>query len=81
MAQILVVDDDAHIRDVVRFALEKAGHQVREAADGRAALADFAVSPADLIVLDILMPEVDGLEVLYGLQKLRVEHPREGRQQ
>ena len=38
MAQILVVDDDAHIRDVVRFALEKAGHQVREAADGRALL-------------------------------------------
>ena len=69
MAQILVVDDDAHIRDVVRFALEKAGHQVREAADGRAALADFAVSPADLIVLDILMPEVDGLEVCREIRR------------
>lgn len=69
MAQILVVDDDAHIRDVVRFALEKAGHRVREAADGRAALADFAVSPADLIVLDILMPEVDGLEVCREIRR------------
>jgi two-component system OmpR family response regulator len=69
VANILVVDDDAHIRDIVRFALERAGHQVREAADGRAALADFAASPADLIVLDILMPEVDGLEVCREIRR------------
>jgi two-component system OmpR family response regulator len=69
MAQILVVDDDAHIREVVRFALEKAGHEVREAADGRAALRAFARSPADLLVLDILMPEVDGLEVCRELRR------------
>jgi two-component system OmpR family response regulator len=69
MARILVVDDDAHIREVVRFALEKAGHQVHEAADGRAALAQFAGSPADLVVLDILMPEIDGLEVCRELRR------------
>jgi len=69
MTQILVVDDDAHIRQVVRFALEKAGHEVREAADGRAALAEFAGSPADLVVLDILMPEIDGLEVCRELRR------------
>ncbi len=63
MANILVVDDDAHIRDVVRFALEKAGHVIREAEDGRAALEAWAASGADLIVLDILMPETDGLDV------------------
>jgi two-component system OmpR family response regulator len=60
VARILVVDDDAHIRDVVRFALAKAGHEVSEAADGRAALVEFARSPVDLVVLDILMPEFDG---------------------
>ena len=69
MARILVVDDDAHIRDVVRFALEKAGHQVREAADGRVALAEFARSDVDLVVLDILMPEIDGLEVCRELRR------------
>jgi two-component system OmpR family response regulator len=63
VARILVVDDDAHIRDVVRFALEKAGHAISEAADGRAALDQWAASGTDLIVLDILMPETDGLDV------------------
>ena len=69
MPRILVVDDDAHIREVVRFALEKAGHQVHEAAEGREALESFAATPADLIVLDILMPEVDGLEVCREIRK------------
>lgn len=69
MAKILVVDDDAHIRDVVRFALEKAGHAIVEAADGEAALARYADAAADLIVLDILMPEVDGLEVCRRLRQ------------
>jgi two-component system OmpR family response regulator len=61
MAEILIVDDDGHIREVVRFALERAGHTVREAADGRAALAAIAARAPDLVVLDILMPEEDGL--------------------
>lgn len=69
MAQILIVDDDAHIREVVRYALERAGHRVREAADGRAALASHAGAPADLFVLDILMPEMDGLEVCRELRR------------
>ncbi len=69
MARILVVDDDAHIREVVCFALEKAGHATSEAADGRAALDAFARSPAELVVLDILMPEVDGLEVCRELRR------------
>ncbi len=69
MARILVVDDDAHIREVVRFALERAGHAITEAADGRAALDAFARSPAELVVLDILMPEIDGLEVCRELRR------------
>jgi two-component system OmpR family response regulator len=63
MPDILVVDDDAHLREVVRFALEKAGHQVREARDGAAALRAVGERAPDLIVLDIVMPEQDGLSV------------------
>src|SRR6185436_13037222 len=62
-ANLLLVDDDAHIREVMRFALEKAGHQVTEAADGAAAYALFRGQPFDLVVLDIVMPELDGLEL------------------
>ena len=68
MARILVADDDAHLREVVRFALERAGHEVVEAADGAAALASHEQQPADLVVLDVLMPELDGLEVCRRLR-------------
>jgi two-component system, OmpR family, response regulator len=63
MATVLVVDDDGHIREVVRFALERAGHRVIEAADGRAALEAFERTGVDVVVLDILLPEMDGLDV------------------
>jgi len=68
MAAVLVVDDDRHLREVVRFALERDGHTVTEAADGVAALASFAEDPADLVVLDVVMPELDGLEVCRRLR-------------
>ncbi len=74
MARILVVDDDEHIRDIVRFALESVGHQVTEAADGREALERFSAAPAELVVLDVLMPEQDGLEVCRQLRE-RSEAP------
>jgi len=60
MARVLVADDDAHLREVVRFALERDGHDVVEVADGLAAVA--AAGAADVIVLDVVMPELDGLE-------------------
>ena len=63
MAQILLVDDDPSIRDVVRFALEKDGYQVNEVGNGVAALDAFAAHSPDLIILDIMMPEMDGTEV------------------
>jgi two-component system OmpR family response regulator len=63
MSSVLVVDDDSHIREVVRFALESSGYRVSECADGRAALTAFAEQPPDVVVLDIVMPEIDGLEV------------------
>lgn len=61
--RILVADDDGHIREVVRFALTQAGFDVVEAADGRAALDHFQKNSFDLVVLDLVMPEFDGLDV------------------
>lgn len=67
MARILLVDDP-HIREVVRFALERAGHQVSEAKDGSEALERHAREQPDLLVLDIVMPEEDGLSVCRQLR-------------
>ena len=59
---VLVVDDDPHIRDLLTFALQKAGLATREAADGEAALADIALYRPNLVVLDINLPRMDGIE-------------------
>ena len=67
--RILVVDDDAHIREVVRFALDKAGFDIVEAGNGQKALELFQRTKADLIVLDITMPEMDGLVVCREIRK------------
>jgi two-component system OmpR family response regulator len=67
--RILVVDDDQHIREVICFALRKAGLDPREARDGKEALARFAADPPALIVLDIGMPELDGLDVCRIVRK------------
>jgi two-component system OmpR family response regulator len=69
MARILIVDDDPAIRDVVRFALAKAGFETIEAENGRAALERFADAAPDLIVLDVMMPELDGTEVCRRLRR------------
>jgi two-component system, OmpR family, response regulator len=68
MTRILVVDDDPHLREVVRYALSRQGFAVAEAADGAAALRAQAESPADLVVLDIVMPEMDGIETCRALR-------------
>lgn len=66
---ILIVDDDSHIREVISFALEKAGMKTRAARNGAEALQFFNATGADLIVLDINMPELDGLDVCRELRK------------
>lgn len=65
---ILIADDDPHIRELLVFAFRKAGLDTVEAADGEAALATVAATPPDLIVLDINMPRMDGLEVCRRLR-------------
>jgi two-component system, OmpR family, response regulator len=67
--RILAVDDDLHIREVIRVALRKAEMTVTEARDGREALARFAIDRPDLVILDIGMPELDGLEVCRQIRK------------
>ena len=66
---ILLVDDDPHIRDVVRFAFEKTGMAISIAQDGKEALRQFDSKIHDLVVLDIGMPEMDGLEVCRQIRK------------
>ncbi|HXO73255.1 MAG TPA: response regulator transcription factor, partial [Bradyrhizobium sp.] len=65
----LVVDDDQHIREAICVALKKAGLDPREARDGKEALSRFADDRPELIVLDIGMPELDGLEVCRQIRK------------
>lgn len=67
--KILIVDDDPHILDVISFALENADMSVSTAKNGLLALACFKENPVDLIVLDINMPEMDGLELCRELRK------------
>jgi two-component system OmpR family response regulator len=65
---VLIVDDDPHIRQLLVFAFGKAGIATREAEDGEAALASVAAASPDLVVLDIAMPRMDGLEVCRRLR-------------
>jgi len=67
--RILVVDDDPHIRDVISFALEKAGMTTETARDGREALASFRRRAPDMIILDVGMPDTDGLDVCREIRK------------
>jgi two-component system response regulator MprA len=66
--RILVVDDEPAVRDAVDRALRLEGYETETAQDGREALDVLAVRPPDAVVLDVLMPEVDGLEVCRRLR-------------
>ncbi len=66
--KILLVDDDPDTRQLVTMMLEPAGHKVMTTANGKAALTLLEHEKIDLILLDIMMPEIDGLNVLESLQ-------------
>ena len=74
-ASILVVDDDPDVRAFIVTSLEDMGFEVREASDGESALAAFRAEPADLVVLDFLMPGMSGAEVARALREERPDQP------
>ncbi len=67
-ARILLVDDEQSIQTLLSYPLRKDGYEVVRAADGREALARFAEEPFDLVVLDVMLPALDGLEVCRRLR-------------
>jgi len=69
MSLVLVVDDDETVGDVVAAYLERAGMTVRRASDGIDALTAAAANPPDIVVLDLMLPGVDGLEVCRRLRR------------
>ncbi len=68
MARLLVIDDEPDISLGVRLLLERAGHAVRVSGDGLAGLRTFFADPADLVLLDVMMPRLDGWETLSRLR-------------
>ncbi|MBT8488260.1 MAG: response regulator [Gemmatimonadetes bacterium] len=69
MATVLVIDDDPQIRRVLRRFIEREGHDVVEAEDGKVALRRFVGEPTDMVITDIYMPEMDGIELLIRLRE------------
>jgi CheY-like chemotaxis protein len=69
MARILVIDDQDHIRTLLRLVLEGAGHEVLDASNGRLGLELYREQSADLIITDLLMPEMSGLELMLELTR------------
>jgi DNA-binding response OmpR family regulator len=69
-ARVLVVDDDPHVAEVVTRYLEREGFEVEAVADGLAAVDCATTSPPDLVVLDLMLPGIDGLEVCRRLRAL-----------
>lgn len=70
MSRILVVDDDAPMRVMLEAVLTSLGHEVSLAANGREALALLRDTPPDLLLTDIFMPEMEGIETIRQIQRL-----------
>lgn len=73
MARILIADDEADIRHLLTYTLADEGHEVSTVADGKAAIEAVAKEPPDLLVLDVMMPGLDGYGVLEQMQELDVK--------
>ncbi len=71
MAQLLIIDDEANLRAALRRSLERLGHVVTEAGDGKEGLALFNPAIHDVIVTDIVMPETEGFALLMEVRKCR----------
>ena len=67
--RILIIDDDASVRAVIKGALSDAGYEVLEAADGKEGLKSYQNSPTDLVITDLIMPGKEGIETLIELRR------------
>jgi CheY-like chemotaxis protein len=70
MPRILIVDDDPFARSMLQSMLTDAGYEVHEASNGREALGAYGERPADVVILDVLMPEMEGLETIQRLKQM-----------
>lgn len=68
MSRLLVVDDEPQLLRALRITLAARGHQVRTAPDGRHALAEAVANPPDVIILDLGLPDIDGIDVIHGVR-------------
>jgi DNA-binding response OmpR family regulator len=75
VADVLVVDDDDTVASIVITYLERAGHTARRVSDGPAALTALGNLPPDLVVLDVMLPGIDGLEVCRVIRRSRPDLP------
>ncbi|MCP9451149.1 MAG: response regulator [Nitrospira sp.] len=69
MPSVLVIDDDEQVRRMIRDTLEAAGYGVEEARNGAEGLERYRASPADVVLMDILMPDQDGLESILAFRQ------------
>jgi CheY-like chemotaxis protein len=69
MARILIMDDEDSFRIALRQLLESWGHEVIEARNGREGLARYREAPTDVVIMDIIMPELEGLETIRALRR------------
>ncbi len=70
MKQVLAVDDSASVRQMVSFTLRNAGYGVTEAVDGQQGLEKARQEKFDLVITDLNMPQMDGIEMIMGMRKL-----------
>ncbi len=69
MQSILVIDDEEHLREAMRFTLEEEGYAVVDAENGRAGIDIYRQSPTDLIITDIIMPDYEGMETILAFKR------------
>jgi two-component system, chemotaxis family, chemotaxis protein CheY len=72
MAHVLVVDDEGQMRKLIRLVMEQEGHTVVEAPNGKKAIQHLQEAEIDLVISDIVMPDMDGLELIRGIRR---NHP------
>lgn len=75
MKTVLIADDDSMVRGFLRAVLERAGFRTLEATDGRDVLRTLQNEPADLVLMDLVMPDKDGMETIIELRRDRPEMP------